>query len=161
MGVASPHAYRLRRRLKPIAHKGQPLTFTLWNGNRGNNTSNKKSWLFKVRQKAKKLFWGCSLCCLLVFVLCFSRCSSFALLVRCGFLLVRALRAVRAVRAVCRSVGVAFLFLVCLPSVRRGSSGLSVLPLLLAVRASSVGCGCGSLPPAPNGTTNLLTSYAC
>lgn len=92
------------------------------------------------------------MCCLLVFVLSFFRCSSFAVLARCGFLLVRVLPAVLAVLLVCRSVGVAFLSLACRLFVRRGSSGLSVLRLFLAVRAWFLGCGCGCVllaPPKP------------
>ena len=166
MGVASPHAYRRRRRLKPIAHKGLPLTVSLWNRDRGNNFPKEKALLFMVRQKANKLFWGLFLCCSFFFfsaslpLFSFSALSSFAVF---GFVVASSVSLVRRFcllgavgwlvgrRCVAfRSVGVALLFLRCLPSVLLGGFVPSVLPLSLAVRASSFGCGCGfALPPEP------------
>lgn len=174
MGVASPHAYRRRRRRK---RRVNPLTLTLWNRDRGNNFPKEKALLFMVRQKANKLFWGCSPCCwfsAFSFAVCGCGFASSVSLVRRGFLVVAVLLVVLAVPLVCRSVGVAFLFLLCLPFVGRGSSGLSVLPLSVVVRVFSCGCGCGFVPLAPTNnsfccfgkpkqteTKKPLTSSAC
>lgn len=163
MGVASPHAYRRRRRRNAPS---KPLDFVI------ENLINRDKC-----QKANKIFWGCFLCCWFsAFSFAVFGCGfgSSASLVRRGSLVVAALPVVLAVPLVCRSAGVAFLSLLFLPFVGRGSCGLSVLPLSVVVRVFSCGCGCGFVPPAPTNnsfccfgkpkqteTKKPLTSSAC
>lgn len=128
-------------RKKNVGKPSKPLDFVI------ENLINKNKC-----QKANKFLWGCFLCCwfsAFSFVVCGCGFGSSVSLVRRGFLVVAVLPVVLAVLLVCRSVGVAFLSLLFLPFVGRGSFGLSVLPLSVVVRVSSCGCGCGFVLPAP------------